>query len=310
MKLLKKIFSITNSKDKLYKIIYILGIKIKIKRKCDAVMMKNLITKTRNQIILGVQRSINTALLHQRTFLPYKNMYQGKTIVLVGAGPTVNYFEPIKDAIYVGCNRAFLFDKVKFDYLFSIDKVGIDQYYKEYFEYEGNNCIKFLGDQNIDINYQIPESYILKFPQDKIKRYKTTAGYLPSKCTLDIDSEPLGNFPTVSLQAMQFILYTNPAKVYIVGIDCTVGAKGHFKGKTFDNKLRNEDVNLCNIKSIKGYNELKNFADMYYPGTEIVCVNPVGLKGIFNEVYTKSYLEANPDIKEELQNNYILLEEN
>lgn len=266
-----------------HKIINILGLKIKLKRKQEIDFQK-LLNGTRVRIIQDVQRSINTALLHQKTFPPFKNKYQGATMVLVGAGPTVNKFTPLPNAVYVGCNRAFLLDKIKFDYLFSIDKVGIDQYYEDFLAYTGNNCIKFIGDQNKGKDFQIPESYVLKL--GNIKRYKTVSGYLPDRFPLDIDTEPLGNGASVALQAVQFMLYTNPKKIYIVGIDCTTASKKHFVGKSFNNESRNENSKQVDDYNIMSWQKIKEFAQTYYPETEIISINPVGLKGIFKDIYT------------------------
>ena len=37
------------------------------------------------------------------------------------------------------------------------------------------------------------------------------------------------------------------------------------------------------------YARLKTFADQYYPDTEIISINPVGLKGLFKDIYTEEY---------------------
>lgn len=239
----------------------------------------------RNSQFYDNARLIATAELHKKTFAGYRNKFAGKTIVLVGAGPSLNQFKPIKNAIYVGLNRAFLFDKVKFDYLFSIDKAGIDKIYDKFIKYD---CIKFVGDQNLGKNWQIPESIINKIPN--VLRYKTDVGF-PCKFALDIEFEPLANFNTVSLQAMQFILYTNPAKVYLVGIDCSTA--GHFTDNTkhhiedFDLKGRGDNVSVMMNNSIEYWKQLKEFADTYYPETEIISVNPVGLRGLFKDLDQK-----------------------
>ena len=52
----------------------------------------------------------------------------------------------------------------------------------------------------------------------------------------------------------------------------------------------------------------KDFSQLYYPETEIICVNPIGLKGIFKEVYTKSFIKEHPEILKE-QNNIEYLED-
>ena len=251
-----------------------------------------------NKITLNVQRSITTALLHQKTFSLFKNCNNGKAVVLIGAGPTVNNFIPIKNTICCGLNRAFLFDKVKFDYLFAIDKLGIQDYYNEFLNYTGNQCIKFVGDQNANADFQIPESYALKM---KCLRYKTTTNLTDHKFTLDIDSEPLGNFCTISLQAMQFLLYTNPKRIYLVGIDCTFATKGHFIGSAPNTTLRGENPHNNDLRSVINWKELKDFADNYYPDTEIISINPVGLKGIFKDIYTNSdgnYIDENGNLVE------------
>ena len=278
---------------------YFLGLKYLKKVDIEKIISQKL-RVVENNIIKKVQRSITTALLHQKTFLPFKNCNQGKKVVLVGAGPTVTDFIPMKNVIYCGCNRAFLFDKVEFDYLFAIDKSGISEYYDEFLHYgKKGRCIKFIGDQNTGIDFQIPESYAIKLNG---LRYKTTTRLTDNKFTFDIASEPLGNFRTVSLQAMQFLLYTNPQKIYIVGIDCTFGSKGHFVGNTPDITKRGENPIENDLISIEDYKKLKFFAQMYYPETEIISINPVGLKGVFDkDIYTNSdgnYVDENGNLVE------------
>jgi len=249
----------------------------------------------RCKVAYDTQRSIATALLHQKTFAEFRNKYVGKEVVLVGAGPTLNQFVPVQGAIYVGLNRAFLYNKVHFDYLFTIDKAGLDlpdeALYEKFFSY---NAVKFVGDQNLGPNYQIPCSKFANVPD--VRLYKTTAGWLPDRFLYDIDSQPLANSSSCSIQAMQFILFTNPRKIYLVGIDCTCGMKGHFTGTDFDAASRAEDAVGNNTYVIDSWKNLKEFARTYYPETEIISVNPIGLKGIFTDVYTESYLKEHPEI--------------
>lgn len=280
-------FIYSKKKDKRHVTLTIFGIKFKYRN-----------PNTSELILSGVKRLIATANLHRETFADFRNKYKGKTIALFGAGPSLNNFDPdlIKADICVALNRTFAYDKVKFDYLFAIDKVGIDQWYDKFFAYRPDECIKFLGDQNLGPKMQIPESLIFG---SNVRRYKTTAGYLDSEFSHDIESEPLGNFNTVSLQAIQFILYTNPAKVYLVGIDCSQGV--HFAGKSPDiKKIMNENPTKMQKTTLKSWLKLKEFASTYYPGTEIISVNPVGLRGMFNkDVYTQSYINEHPELLDE-----------
>lgn len=247
---------------------------------------EQLLVSLNEQILRGTSRLVNTAILHQKTFAEYKGCNVGKEVVIVGAGPTVNKFQPIENCIYIGLNRACVLSNVKFDYLFTIDKLGIEQYYKEFGEYD---CVKFVGDQNLGLHWQIPETEILKMKN--VRQYKTDAGlYSRSFFTLDIDKEPLGNFNTVSLQAMQFALYTQPKRIYLVGIDCSTA--GHFNkdqsNETTIDKLlvaRGSDKKRLADDSIRFWIEMKDFAREYFPDVEIISVNPVGLKGVFTDLY-------------------------
>lgn len=277
---------------------YFLGLKLRFifekeRRKKERNLIREELANFKGEILEGVQKSIATALLHQKTFREFKNKYVGKTIVVVGAGPTLNYFEKIDNAIYVGVNRTFLYEKIKFDYLFAIDKVGLEtgtnNYTNSFLNYKGNNCIKFIGDCALGKNFQIPES---KLYYSNIRRYKQNiANGIPSNFTLDIDSEPLGSFHSVVFQAMQFILYTNPAKVYLVGMDCNINTAGHFVGNVAKVHLRGTSVEVSDQKNLAAWQKLKIFANTYYPDTEIISINPVGLKGLFEDIYTENYLK-------------------
>ena len=247
--------------------------------------LQSQLDKQKEDILRGVARLNSIAFLHQKTFGEFKNCHQGKDIVIIGAGPTVSKFKPIPDCIYIGLNRACMLANIKFTYLFTIDKIGIDKLYPEFASVD---CLKFVGDQNNGPAYQIPESEIAKM--GNVRRYKTEVGlYSSSHFTPDIATEPLGNFNTVSLHAMQFALFTNPRRIYIVGIDCT--SNGHFDEKKesvriFHQRIkaRGENNETQANQSVEFWHQLKKFADIYYPETEIVSVNPVGLRGLFKDL--------------------------
>lgn len=230
-------------------------------------------------------RLINIAQLHQQTFAMYKGCNKGKSVVIIGAGPTLNKFKPINDCVYIGLNSAVLYTQIKYDYLFTIDKIGIVKALKEFSNYD---CVKFVGDQNLGPKWQIPETLIADM-KGSVLRYKTDAGlYRESWMTLDIESQPLGNFNTVSLQALQFALYTNPSKIYLVGIDCSnLGHWGHHDSLSeHKNNLmsRGEDLDEWARYTIEAWHAAKDFAEQYYPDIEIISVNPVGLRGLFKDL--------------------------
>lgn len=234
-------------------------------------------------------RNYSTALLHQKTFLPYKNYCKGeRPVVVCGAGPTLQEYQPIEGAVHIALNRAFLYPKVDFDFVYAQDFDGIKMVQQELIEYKGNHCVKLLGQGNGGPK-EIPESLALKcnalrFATDM---YMIKSGWW-SKFVFDIDSRAVGGMPNVGLSAMQFALYLNPNILYIVGCDMS---GGHFvntnqskteiekERKVMESRWDNQE------KLINKWQECKEFAGRYYPDTRIVSVNPVGLKGVFEDLY-------------------------
>lgn len=210
-------------------------------------------------------------------------------IVIVAAGPSVNQFIPIPDAIYIGVNRACLLGSVEFAYLFSIDLLGINSFMQEFKNYKGNNCVKFIGEQHEGKGRDIPESYFLSL--SNARKYKTDIFLNNDKIPVDIDCLPLWNGNSVAHQAMQFALFSNPKKIYLVGCDCSGMKSGHFITGKRDNEMyqsfSKEFWKGSQEALIAGWKKLKDFAQTYYPDTEIISVNPVGLTGVFNDLYQK-----------------------
>ena len=160
MSYFNKFFGIYGDKQKNF--IYFLGKKFEIKQKTQITIedLRKELINIKNETLKGVQRSITTAFLHQKTFAEFKNKHFGQDIVLVGAGPTLNYFNILENVIYLGLNRAFLKKEINFSYLFAIDKIGLISqeydYFNDFINYKNDNCTKFIGDQNLGIHFQVP----------------------------------------------------------------------------------------------------------------------------------------------------------
>jgi hypothetical protein len=89
--------------------------------------------------------------------------------------------------------------------------------------------------------------------------------------------QPLADCGSVVFSALQFALWLNPRKLYLVGCDCSHG--GYFYK---DGNAENKNSNTLEIdRVVQGYIWFKKFAQRYYPETELVSINPVGLRGIF-----------------------------
>lgn len=249
--------------------------------------INNIIQNTINQDIFSfgysmqafinrnIEKKLSTALLHQKTFTKFKAIHTGQDIVILATGPSLNNFKPIKNAIYIGVNSAFKYDKVKLNYLFAQDYLGCKDYIDEMDCYQGNRCIKFYGlTTEFDGQWArvIPEHNAIKA---RALRYRTDWEKIDNfepRLAYDISTTALGCFGSVVFPAIQFALWTNPKRIYLVGCDCS--NLGHFDNTSSENLQR----------LIGPWNAVKRFVDVYYPATEIISVNPVGLRGLFTDL--------------------------
>ena len=93
---------------------------------------------------------------------------------------------------------------------------------------------------------------------------------------------------SISFGALNFAAYTHPKRIYLVGLDTKQTAC--FDGREHQYYMK---------ELMLGYRLFKDFFKRYYPDVEVISVNPVGLKGMFKDVYTQSYVDAHPELLEE-----------
>lgn len=298
-KILNTVFSI--KKDNNHKIINILGIKFKLK---DTKERTELDKQFKAQIKV-LKEFISTEIysaniirdLHSKTFPQFKNCHPDKDIVIVACGPSMAYYKPIKDAIHIGVNKAFKNENIKMDYIFIQDKLSIQNYIEELLAYPAKI---FMGSYILNgiswlYKCKIPLKYM---DYDNINYYYSDYGRNLLLPYLEYCS--LMDFGSVAFPAAQFALYTNPKRLYIVGCDCSSG--GYFDGSKNTN-VKNHNLSYL----IKDWQRFKLYAETYYPDVEIISINPVGLKGMFKDVYTQEYIDANPELFTDI--GYEILEE-
>ncbi|MBP5534333.1 MAG: hypothetical protein J6Y03_02360 [Alphaproteobacteria bacterium] len=225
-----------------------------------------------------MQLNLSTALLHQKTFLPFKNKHQGKDIVIVATGPSARKYKPILNAIHIGVNRAIDVG-VDLDYLFIQDYSGSKEYLPRIDKYRKGKCIKFYGlttEYESQFHRVIPESNAVIADALRYRTDWVDIPYFEPQFAYDISTKPLGCFGSIVFPALQFALWTNPKRIYLVGCDCTSGVGYFDKQETGGNSLTDTIIDT--------YKKFKDFAHIYYPDIEIISVNPVGLKGIFKDI--------------------------
>jgi len=225
-----------------------------------------------------IQTNISTAALHQKTFLPFKAKHRGQKIVVCGTGPSAKSYEPIPDAIHIGCNRFFEFSPVPLDYVFIQDYSGATpEYISQLNTYEPERCTKFYG-----LTTEWGEHYRRVIPEsDAIVagalRYRTDLSplfhYNECQFAYDVSTQPLGCFGSVAFSALQFAIWTYPAEIYLVGCDCTTS--GYF--------YSDDQNTLMTDRVIDAHKKFKHFAKVYYPDVRIISINPVGLVGVYED---------------------------
>lgn len=277
--MLKKIFSITN--DNRYKIIKLFGfIKIKINRNLFNYGLIN--SHISNEIF--VSNCIRD--MHSKTFPRFKGCHKGEDVILVGTGPTLNYYSCIPDGVHIGVNRAYKNRDIKFDYLFVVDfsstnKENIDEiinYPAEIFLGTYYTLNKIVRKHSIPMMYkELPNvnCYAIDFPRNL--RYP------------DIENCGLMDYGSVIFNAAHFATYTHPRRIYLVG--CDSSNTGHF-----DNSPPYNEIRVGTI--VNGWKCFKEYCSWYYPDIEIISINPIGLKGIFKDVYTPEYVNEHPELLE------------
>ena len=294
-------------KTKKYIKIYFLGVRIKKKYKKEEKInpaIQSLISiSNQNKVqIENLRKSINytsrmvyssishmqAISVHKEVFTKYRNCFKGKNVVIVGCAPSIDFYTPIENAVHIGVNRAFKKKHIKFDYLFAQD--NFQEGMQEINKYP---CEKFYGylpaERSREMNGVVsrirPNDYI----ESGAKKY-IIEDIVNGHWANDLTIEPIGDFQGTIFSALQFICYTNPQKLYIVACDCTSSV--------------NKEIQVLNANlsyQLKYWQSFKNFVSEVYPDLEIISINPVGLKGMFKDVYTKEYLFDHPEIKGDLE---------
>lgn len=250
-----------------------------------------------NSLALRVDEQNEVQTANTAAFAEYRNAFRGKKIVIVGSGPTAKYYEPIPDAIHIALNQSWKLENITFDYLFTYDVVSDDKK-KEFPVSEGFDKIRekiFIGryverHPILVVNY--PDDIIFKL-KDKGIFYYMGAVNSDQHIYRDICSHPLFVYGTVSFQALHFALFTSPAEIYLVGCDTTTN-DGYFYD---DSQVKTQDLSVRYVKV--GFARMKMFARQYYPETKIISINPVGLRGLFQDEYTGSYQK---NLREQMTN--------
>lgn len=223
--------------------------------------------------------------IHKASFSRWKGCHREKTVAVVATGPTLNDYSQVKGVPHIGVNSSFLKDGLHLDFYF------LWHYTKEWCEVlKDYEFIKFFARNEKNAPYEE------RFPEYMVEQnhaYRFFSGEPSWEIYPDIEYHPLMGFRSIIFSALHFAIYTRPKRLLLVGCDCSMN--GHYDGAEQNSFEDNHIIPTW----VKGYKALKQFSEQHYPDMEIISVNPVGLKGLFHDMYTESYLDAHPELDRE-----------
>lgn len=232
--------------------------------------LRKFIKKNRFKELININRALVMASVVNSQLIKFRSIHNGKDIYIIGSGATANKFRPKidKNIIYIGINKAFLDKRISFDYLFRQD--NWTEYSEEFVNYRKDKCLKFLAIINTDNSIGIRQ-----FDATKIRGIRYVLdGVIMGPIPYDISIQPFADLRGTVFSALQFAFYTEPKRIFLVGFDLGNG----------NNYSKNNNIYSYNYQ-YESWLKIKRHAKLYYSDIDIVSINPVGLKGLFEEIY-------------------------
>lgn len=247
------------------------------------------VTKKLHDLEFRIAEQREVCETNTAAFAEYRNCFRGKKVVIVGSGPTAKYYKPIPDAIHIALNFAWRREDIAFDFLFTGDN-GVNKH-SEIKMQQGFEKIK----DKIFIYKHLARSphRHLDFGEDfslmpNVRRFYSASISDANPIYQNICLHPLFEVASIADPALAFALFTYPDELYLVG--CDAASNGYFYENPNPNYITgNKNMRTHHMKV--GYTRIKMFAKHYYPDTKIISVNPVGLKGLFEDIYTEDFLK-------------------
>ncbi|TKX28226.1 sugar transferase [Campylobacter sp. MIT 12-5580] len=243
----------------------------------------NQLNRIENEV-LNLKTNIQAAIVHQKSFTSLQGYFQGKKVAIIGTGPSASlYDKPMENTIHIGLNRAFLLPNVKLDFLFINDAMYPDSdALLRRFIINNPDCKVFLG--------LLPDRFLqsqIHFRHSpNIFSYHNVSAYIMEHIghnvwAYNLAYEPIADYGNVAFSALQFCCYVDFHQIFLVGIDCS---QGHFYNRSDGFILEH---------NIQTWKKVRNIISKFYPHTQIISINPVGLKGLFKDIYTTKLKKEN-----------------
>jgi hypothetical protein len=200
-------------------------------------------------------------------FKKFKDIHKGKSAILFGTGPTLDEYKNGDRFIKIGTNE-IIYKPFMMDYYFIGDVGSEKRGYK--------------SDPDIYNNYRPVIEKFYRKGWSKVKGMPDGLDAVYYDCTSRINQgghfykdivKGMGVYASISMEALQFILYTGISKLYLIGHDCNY-SNGSFHSEECKGQDSKQMINV--------WKKAKSFMDKEYPEVQVRIVNPVSLT-IFEE---------------------------
>ena len=233
----------------------------------------------------------------------YVNKHIGESaLVFCGGKTTIDFrFSGIfDDSKIIGMNYLIFLKLLKYrrmDYYFVQDYGWAESIlshgtHREFmYNYNANYCKiqSFYGIRSWNDQFPLPKKSL--FFEFLMAPVITKRGSLVEDFSLmrnftfssDISKEPIYSNSTILFSVMQFLLSMGFVKIYLVGADSSDN------GKWFNPNRKkmgwNSNFPAGNFQIKERFEYFKEWKDNTYPEVDIISINPIGLKGMFEDLY-------------------------
>lgn len=226
--------------------------------------------------------------LHAQVFPGLRGSLSGQNVALLGGGPTLRQAPPLDGCLIATCNSSHGFVKGRSDFYFAIDHQEVNRaVIAEALRTLPPECRIYLGcylSPYVTLNMQLPRPLRC---DPRVTSYCSDAGIQPRP---ELELFPVYQCGTITHNMLHILLYAGAAVIYLLG--CDVQPSGYFDDRV---NPRQQEMPVEALRS--GYAQLRALQQQHFPHTRIISVNPLGLRGLFEDAYTPAFLSLHPELR-------------
>ena len=218
-------------------------------------------------------------------FESFKDLHSGMSVAIMGCGPSVDLYDGSKNLIHIGCNELLYSQKFNLDYFFVGDSQAGWKEKKKTFHADPDSyqnyrprIAKFVRDHpHVDVSMLYasrgaPIDHAIHYDIcDRDVSLSTFKRSRQNSFQKDIVNNYMYSRMSITWEMLQFALWTGPARIYLMGQDCS------YKNGTIHNPKHKAYGGVPRVPLIQRWQEFSRWSASTYPETEFFIVNPVAM---------------------------------